>query len=209
VSEAFPALRSHVLAAYRAALAAALPPKPQVARHWETPDRLEWLALLPAIDGFHLAYSLGRLRGAPVVEGERHTSGLFRLTGAVFKGVDEAALLRSVSALVPERADGATRAFLVRVVAQVTAAEVALALEAEAPALPMPAAAGFACHVAARADALFQPAATPRLPGHAQDRVRAALAEMDSSLSARVQALFDSPDAALVDAVRHLGALRA
>lgn len=200
---------SPLLAAYRTALAAALPPKPQVARHWETPDRLHWLALLPASDGFHLAYSLGRLRGTPLADGERHTSGLFRLSAAVFPGVDEAALLRGVGALVPGAADGATRAFLGRVVAQVLTAEVAVALEADAAGLPLAVADGFCCHVAARADALFQPAATPRLPGHAEERVRAALVEMDAALSARLLDVFASPRPDLLDAVRALAGPRA
>ncbi|MEW5742796.1 MAG: hypothetical protein AB1938_28020 [Myxococcota bacterium] len=209
MSLAWAELRALVLAAYRTALSAALPPKPQVARHWETPDALHWLALMPATDGFHLAYSLGRLRGAALVEGERHTSGLFRLSGAVFPGVDEAALLRAVHVQVPEAADGATRAFLVRVAAQVAVAETALTLEQERRALPLPTSADFACHVPARADALFEPAATPRLLGHAAERVHAAISAMDGALAARVLALFAAPEPTLLEALRHLGSPRA
>ena len=209
MSSSFAQLCVQLLAAYRLALSAALPPKPQVARHWETPDALHWLALLPASDGFHLAYSLGRLRGVPEVAGERHTSGLFRLSGAVFRGVDEAALLARVTAQVPEDADGPTRAFLLRVAGQLAAAQVAVTLEAERAALPLPAADGFGCHLPARADALFEAAATPRMPGHAEERVRAALASMAPDLSARIHAVFDAPETTLLDAVRHLGALRA
>lgn len=209
MASSFAQLCDQLLAAYRVALSAALPPKPQVARHWETPGALHWLALLPATDGFHVAYSLGRLRGVPEVAGERHTSGLFRLTGAVFRGLDEAALLAAVAAQVPDAADGPTRAFLLRVTGQLATAEVALTLEAERAALPLPAADGFGCHLPARADALFEAAATPRLPGHAEERVRAALGALAPDLSARLRCVFDAPDATLLDAVRHLGALRA
>jgi hypothetical protein len=195
-----------LLAACRLALSAALPPRPQVARHWETPDALHWLALLPATDGFHLAYSLGRLRGEPGGPGTRHTSGLFRLSGAVFRGVDEAALLAMLRAQVPEVADGPTRAFLLRVVGQLAAAEVALSLEAQPLTLPLPPAAGFACQVPARTDALFEAASTPRLPGHASERVEAALDVMEPSLAARVRALLAAPHEGLVDAVRALDA---
>lgn len=199
----------HVLAACRLALRAALPPKPQVARHWETPDALHWLALLPATDGFHLAYSLGRLRDVPVRDGERHTSGLFRLSAAVFPGVDEAALRRAVADAVPADADGPTRAFLLRVVAQLAVADAAVELERAPESLPLPPAPGFTCHVPVRADALFEAAATPRLPGHAEARVRDALSRMDAPLATRVLALFDAPEATLLEAARHLGALRA
>lgn len=209
MASSFAQLCDQLLAAYRVALSAALPPKPQVARHWETPDALHWLALLPASDGFHVAYSLGRLRGVPEVAGERHTSGLFRLSGAVFRGLDEAALRAAVAAQVPDAADGPTRAFLLRVTGQLATAEAALTLEAERAALPLPAVDGFGCHLPARADALFEAAATPRLPGHAEERVRAALASMAPDLSARIRSVFDAPDATLLDAVRHLGALRA
>lgn len=205
----FSQLCEQVLAAYRVALGAALPPRPQVARHWATPGELHWLALLTAGDAFHLAYSLGRLVDAPVVEGERHTSGFFRLTGAVFRGVDEAALLQAVAAQVPASADGPTRAFLGRVVAQLAVAQAALTLEGARDALPLPAAAGFGCHLSARADALFEAAATPRMPGHAEDRVRAALDAMEPGLAAQVLAVFDASEPSLLDAVRHLGALRA
>lgn len=101
-----------MLAAYRTAVAVALPPKPQVARNWETPGAHHWLALLSTTDGFHFAcYSLGRLRGVALGAGERHTSGLVRLSGAVFPGVDEAALLHGMHPQVPEGADVAIRAF--------------------------------------------------------------------------------------------------
>lgn len=203
------ALKALLLAAYRTALSKALPPKPQVARHWETPDALHWLAFLAAGDGFHLAYSLGRLRGVAEVAGQRHTSGLFRLSGAVFKGVDEAALLRAVQAQLPPAVDGATRAFLIRVVGQLAAAEAALALEGDRPSLPMAAAADFICHVPARADALFEPAATPRLKDHSPQRVHAALCALDGALAARALALFEAPEAGLLDALRHLGVVRA
>ncbi|MEW6432850.1 MAG: hypothetical protein AB1730_15200 [Myxococcota bacterium] len=205
----FRQLCEQVLAAYRVALGAALPPKPQVARHWATPDELHWLALTTAGDGFHLAYSLGRLVDAPLVDGERHTSGFFRLTGAVFRGVDEAALLQAVAAQVPASADGPTRAFLGRVVAQLAVAQAALALEAALDALPLAAAPGFACHLSARADARFEAAPTPRLPGHAADRVRAALDATEPGLAARVLAVFDASEPSLLDAVRHLTVPRA
>jgi hypothetical protein len=143
------------------------------------------------------------------VAGERHTSGLFRLSGAVFRGLDEAALRTAVAAQVPGEADGPTRAFLSRVAGQLATAQVAIALEAEPAALPMPTAHGFGCHLSSRADALFEAAATPRLPGHAGERVRAALAAMAPELSARIHAVFAAPEAKLLDAVRHLGALRA
>lgn len=209
MTSSFSRLCEQLLAAYRVALSAALPPKPQVARHWETPDALHWLALLSATDGFHVAYSLGRLRDVPLVPGERHTSGLFRLSGTVFRGVDEGALRSAVAAQVPDAFDGPTRAFLLRVVGQLATAQVAVALECEPAALPLPAAEEFHCHLPARSDALFEAAATPRLPGPAEERVRAALDGMEPALATRVHAVFAAPDATLLDAVRHLGALRA
>jgi hypothetical protein len=202
----FAALRGEVLGAYRSALAAALPPKPQVARHWETPGVLGWLALLSTAEGFHLSYSLGRLRDVPLVPGQRHTSGLFRLSAAVFPRVDEGALWAAVVGQIPATADRAARDFLLPVVAALAVGEAALALEAAPGRLPLPVDAGFHCHLPLRADALFQAAPTPRLPEAKAERVQEALAVMEPDLVARLQSLFDAPEPSLLEALRRLGA---
>lgn len=194
--------RGALLDAYRIALAQAVPPKPQVARHWESAGSLTWLGLVPEQAAFHLAFSFGQLKGTPLVPGEPHTAGVFRLAGSVFKGVDHERLARELHALVPASADGATRAFLQRVVAQVSCAEVALTLEQAPSLLPMAVSTGFTVAVPARPDALGEAAATPRMPPHAVERVSSALREMDEVLRARILQLFDAPETTLSAAVR-------
>lgn len=183
----YAAFASAVLAAYRTALARALPPPARVARHWEDASRLTWLGLLQEQARFQVAWSFGRLSGAPPEP--LQTAGVFHLVGAAFPGVDEAALARGAMGLVPTTVDGPTRAFLVRVVCQLALEDAAHALRAPG-ALPMPTAPGFEVVLPVRADALTTPASQPVVPAHAADRVWAAVALLGLDLGSRVQAAF-------------------
>lgn len=196
--------RSMLLDAYRTALGLALPPRPQVARHWESASALTWLVLAPGDDAFHLALSFGRLKGAPPPQKGHDTTGIFRLVPKVFPGVNDVELMRALSTLVPASADGATRAFLQRVAAQLGAAEVAVAFERNRGHVPFPTASDFAVHVPRRTDALYESAQTPRMPAHAEQRVRSALDAADDLLRVRVLSLFTAPQDELLDAVRSL-----
>jgi hypothetical protein len=195
-------LRRALLAAYQKALSQALPPKERVARHWADPSRLTWLALLSEQTRFQLAWSLGPLKDSSLPG--LQTSGVFHLDDAVFPGVGAAAIAREVLATMPET-DGPTTAFLIRVVAQLALAEVALTLE-EARSFGLPVSDGFAVTLALRADALESKALTPRMPGHAEARVLAALEKMEPALAVTISALLASKELVLLDAVRALPA---
>ncbi len=175
------------------ALGQALPAKPRVARHWVDPSRLAWLALLSEQTRFHLSWSLGILVDAP--RAGRHTAGVFLLDDTVFPGVEASALTARLLALVPADIDGATRAFLIRVTAQLALADVAH----DVGALPLPVTDDFSIVVPVRADALETPAPTPRMPAHAEPRVRAALARMP--LGPRILSIFAAPAPTLLEAV--------
>jgi hypothetical protein len=179
-----------VLGAYRVALAQALPPRPRAARHWVDPSQVQWLGLLVEQARFQFSYSLGRLTGveAPGL----HTPGVFHLVAATFPGLDEAQLARGALALVPPLSDGPTRAFLVRVVCQLTLREVAAALRAPG-ALPMPTAGNFTVTTPLRADALFTPSPAPVVHPKVALRVRAALAQLEPALAARALAFCEWP----------------
>jgi hypothetical protein len=196
--------RAEVERAYRAGLGHALPPKERVARHWEAVDRLVALWLLGTTEGFYLGYSLGALKGVPFEAERPPSAGLFRLEGRVFPAVDAAALQEGLTRLVPSEADGATRAFLRRVIMQLAVAETAETLGREVARLPLPVAPAFRVWVPVRADALYEDAPTPRLPAHAADRVRAAVAALDGALQARVERLFQATSATLSGAVVEL-----
>lgn len=202
MTDRFSALTAALLEAYRRALTQALPPPPIVARHWVSAERLTWLALLQEQSAFHFAWSFGQLKGTPLVLGQRQFAGVFRLAANVTTGVDHVGLARALGDLIPEGADGASRAFLQRVTAQLATAEVAVTLERERERLPMPTTPDFGVSVPLRADVLDLPALTPRLPRHAADRVEAAIAQLEPELQRRVRAIFAAPERALIDAVR-------
>jgi hypothetical protein len=177
--------RGQVLTAYRAALAQALPPKPRVAQHWVDASRLTWVGLLVEQGRFQLAYSLGRLVG--VATPGLHTSGVFHLVSTAFPAVADAQLSRSALALVPATADGATRAFLNRVVCQLALADVAVALR-EPGVLPMPTSADFTVALPLRADVLETPSPAPVVHAAVAARVRSAVELLEPALAVRVQA---------------------
>jgi hypothetical protein len=196
----YPAFRDRLFGACQRALAQALPPRPTVARHWEDASRLTWLGLLQEQGRFQLSWSFGRLKGP--AGPPPHTAGVFHLVDAVFPGVEANRLTAALLALTPRDADGPTRAFLVRVVAQLALAEVAVALERSPGALGMPTAEGFEVALPVRPDALGTPAPTPRVPQHARDRVEGALASLEPGLRSLVQRLVAAPEATLLAAVR-------
>lgn len=183
-------LQAQVLAAYQAALGQALPPKPRVAQHWVDPTQLRWLGLLVEQARFQFAYSLGRLAG--VATPGLHTAGVFHLVGRAFPAVDDAALSQRALGLVPPAADGATRAFLNRVICQLVLADVAAALR-EPGALPMPTASDFLVTTPMRGDVLETPAAAPVVHGHVARRVALALAALEPALAQRVTAFCQWP----------------
>lgn len=197
------AFRALLLEDYRRALAQALPPRPRVARHWESADRLTFLALLSDLDAFHLAFSFGRLKGVPApADGAPDTAGVFRLTGTTFPGVDAQRLSAALAALVPESVDGPSRAFLLRAAGQLATAEVAAALDVGRAMIPHPTSRDFVITLAARGDRLHEPAPPPRPPDHARDRVRAAAATVCRPLAARLEAVFAAPEPTLLEVVR-------
>lgn len=197
-------LRMALLEAYQKALNQALPPKERVARHWADPTRLTWLGLLSEQTRFQIAWSHGELKESSGQQLE--TSGVFHLDDTVFPGVGADALSRQVLALVPE-SDGATTAFLIRVIAQFALAEVALTFEHERT-FAIATDENFRVALALRADALTTPAHTPRMPKHAEARVTKALSEMEPLLAHTITALFAAPEPALLEAVRNLPAMR-
>lgn len=199
------ALDAAVLAAYRHALGRALPPREPLARHWTTPHALSWLGLNVEGDGFSVAFAFGALKGPTLTPpGHVEHTGFFRLTPEVFPGVDSRVLNAAVQQLVPAGADGATRAFLGRVVSQLALGAAALALEEERAQLPMATAETFVVALPQRKDAAHEPARTPRMPGHAQARVAQALEQMEPRLRARVAQLFSAPADGLLEAMRGL-----
>jgi hypothetical protein len=163
---------------------------------------LTWLALLSEQTRFQLAWSLGPLKDSSLPG--LQTSGVFHLDDAVFPGVSAAAIAREVLATMPET-DGPTTAFLIRVVAQLALAEVALTLEEERS-FGLPVSDDFTVTIAQRADALESKALTPRMPGHAEARVLAALEKMEPALAVTVTALLASKELVLLEAVRALPA---
>jgi hypothetical protein len=195
MSAAYLEFRDGLRRAFQRALGQALPAKPRVARHWVDPSRLSWLGLLSEQTRFHVAWSLGALVDAPPAG--RHTSGVFLLDDSVFPGVEAALTSARLLALVPTDVDGATKAFLIRVTAQLALVDLAR----DFGPLPLPVTDDFCITLPLRADVLETPAPTPRMPAHAVDRVSAALARMPS-LGARIHATFESPADGLLDAAR-------
>jgi hypothetical protein len=195
----YPTFRAALLAAHRRALAQALPPRPAVARHWEDASRLRWLGLCQEQGRFQLSWSFGQLK--PPAGPPPHTAGVFHLVDAVFPGVDAPGLARALLALAPASADGPTRAFLTRVVAQLALAEVAVTLLVTPGTLPMPPADELEVALPVRADALATPSPTPRMPLHARARVEAAMEDLEPGLRAAVRRLLEAPEAELLAAV--------
>jgi hypothetical protein len=182
-----------VASALGAVAAQASTPAERVARHWEDASRLTWFGAAADHQVVHVSWSFGRLRGVPLATGERHTVGVFAVTRATFRAVDEQALRAALEALVPPSADGPTRVFLQRVAAQLAVADALLALERTRE---------LEVALFARPDAVHTPAPTSRWPEHAKDRVAAALGEMDEALRARCEETWAHPDAALLAAAR-------
>lgn len=174
--------------AVAAVVARARAPPERVARHWEDATTLRWFGVCADHSSLHASWSFGALRG--VQSPQRATVGVFQLTRTNFAAVDDAALRASLEAMVPAFSDGATRVFLMRVAAQLAAADALLHL---APAHEV--------SVFARPDASGLPALTPRWPEHARERVALALESMDPAFSSRFHSLTASPHAALLDAV--------
>jgi hypothetical protein len=200
------AVEAAVLEAYRHALARALPPREQLARHWTTPHALSWLGLNVEGDGFTVAFAFGALKGPSLtLPGHVEHTGFFRLAPEVFPGVDTKVLNAGVQRLVPAQADGATRTFLGRVVSQLALGACALAFQAQPELLPMATAADFGVALPQRKDAAHLPARTPRMPAHAEARVTDALARMEPRLRERITALFAAPSETLLEALRVLG----
>lgn len=200
--ELYSAFQNHLLRSCRAALAQALPPKPAVAQHWVASGVLHWVGLFVGVDGFYLAYSLGALKGQPAREGQLHASGAFRLARSVFREVDEAALAKELTQMVPSGANGATQGFLERTVAQLAAARVALALERQPQLLPMQTGPHFRCQLSARADALFEALKTPHLPRYGEEEMRGVIGRMEPLLRGQLTALFGSSEETFLEAVR-------
>ena len=182
--------RAMLFAAYRAALAQALPPKPKVARHWVSADQLTFLALVPDQGAFHLAFSFGLLKDSPPPTLAPHTAGLFRLTSAIFPAVNAELLTRTLTALVPPTVDGPTRTFLLRVSAQLATAEVAATFDHRRALLPLATSKDFVVTVPRRGDLLHEPASTPRIPANVEERVRRGLALVAPPLSGRLETVF-------------------
>ena len=170
----------------------ALTPSERVARHWESTEKLTWFGAGADHSKQHVSWSFGQLKGLPVVEGQRHTVGVFHLTKAAFPGLDDQALREQLEALIPTATDGATRVFLQRVSSQLAMAEALRGVAARV---------GCEVSLFARPDALDTPAATPRWPEHARDRVAAALAQMDDDLRLRLEALWGAEPKVLLDAL--------
>ncbi len=184
----WPALLHEVHTALACVVARARRPPERVARHWEDASVLRWFGV--GTDGLqlHASWSFGKLRG--VTSTERPTVGVFAITRANFAEVSDERLAAALDALVSSRADGPTRLFLRRVALQLALSEALLSLR---PADEI--------FFFARPDALETPAATPRWPEHARDRVALALAEADAGFTARLEAVLLSPHATLLDAV--------
>lgn len=182
-----------VARALEAVAAQASTPPERVARHWEDVSRLAWFGAAADHQAVHVSWSFGRLRGVPVVPGERHTVGVFHVARATFPAVDEVALRGALEALVPAGVDGPTRVFLQRVAAQLAVADALLELEQRR---------SVEVSLFARPDAANTPAPTSRWPEHARDRVAAALEAMDAGLRARCEVTWAHAEATLLGAVR-------
>ncbi len=195
MSAAYLEFRDGLRRAFHRALSQALPAKPRVARHWVDPSKLSWLGLLSEQTRFHLAWSLGALVDAPPAG--RHTSGVFLLDDSVFPGVEAPVISSRLLSLVPTDVDGATKAFLIRVTAQLALVDLAR----DFGPLPLPVTDDFRITLPLRPDVLETPAPTPRMPAHAADRVSAALARMPT-LGERIRATFEAPGESLLDAAR-------
>lgn len=169
-------------------------PSPRVARHWVSASQLTWFGACADHHLVQASWSFGALRDAPPPPpGQRATVGLFALTKGSFPELDEQALRAQAEALLPPGTDGATRVFLQRVAAQLAVADVLLTL---------PELIGCEVSLFARPDALDTPAATPRWPEHARERVAAALGRMDPAFAARCERTWAAEPPALLDAVR-------
>jgi hypothetical protein len=168
----------------------ALQPAPRVARHWASMEKLSWFGAAADHHLVHVSWSFGHLRDLPRLPGKRHTVGVFAVTKATF-GVDEVALRTRLEQLIPEGTDGATRVFLQRVTAQLATADALLAL---------PDRLGCEVSLFARTDAVDTPAATPRWPEHARERVELALSKMDPELKARCERVWAAPAEVLLAA---------
>lgn len=184
--------RGAVANAMGVAVQRALAPHPRVARHWESTAKLSWFGAAADHHQVSVSWSFGRLRDVPDVPGERHTVGVFALSRVTFPGVDDVALRAALESLVPAGTDGATRVFLQRVAAQLATAESVLALGERV-----------GCEVSffARTDAVHTPAATPRWPEHARDRVAAALAAMDPELKSACERVWAAEPTELLRAL--------
>lgn len=175
--------------ALQVVVARARQPAERVARHWEDTSKLTWFGVGADHMHLHASWSFGRLRG---VDGPgRATVGVFQVSRATFPDFDDVALRSRLDALVPPASDGPTRVFLHRVLRQLAVGRALLKL---APATEL--------DFFARPDALDTPAATPRWPEHARDRVALALSAMDTAATRDVEALFGSPHDALLKALR-------
>lgn len=191
MSTPFSAYQRGLAHAVGLALTRALEPSPRVAQHWESTARLAWFGGAADHHQVHVSWSYGRLRDVPLVDGQRHSVGVFQLSKTTFAGVDELLLRTSLESLVPAGVDGATRVFLQRVVAQLSLADVLLSL---------PERVGCEVSLFARPDALDTPAPTPRWPEHARERVADALARMDRELRERCERLWSAPSPELLSA---------
>lgn len=193
MTSAWASFTDSVARALEAVAAQAATPPERVARHWEDASRLAWFGAAADHQAVHVSWSFGRLRGVPVVPGERHTVGVFHLARATFPAVDEQALRGALEALVPAGVDGPTRVFLQRVAAQLAVADGLLELERRR---------GVEVSLFARTDAANTPAPTSRWPEHARERVAGALEAMDAALRARCEVTWAHPEATLLGAAR-------
>lgn len=182
-------LQTQVHDVLSAVIARAKNPPERVARHWEHTTQLTWFGASADHALLHVSWSFGKLRGA--AGPGLHTVGVFQVTKTIFGDVDEAKLRGALEAVIPPGTDGATKVFLMRVAAQLATGDALLRL-APAPALTL----------FTRPDGLEAQAPTPRWPEHARDRVTRALSKLDAPLAKRIGALFDSPQATLLAALR-------
>ncbi|MBL8915492.1 MAG: hypothetical protein JNM17_32610 [Archangium sp.] len=193
MAESFSEFLSAVSTAVGAVAARALKPVPRVSQHWESVEQLAWFGAAADHHLTHVSWSFGKLKSRGARDGKRDTVGVFSITRATFPEVDDEALRLQLEALVPSFTDGATRVFLQRVTAQIAAADALLELQRR-----------LGCEVSlfARTDAVDTPAAPPRWPEHARERVTVALAAMDATLRDRCEQLFESTESELLEAIK-------
>lgn len=193
MAEAFSDFVRAVTVAVGAVADRALKPTPRVSQHWESVERLAWFGAAADHHLTHVSWSFGRLRSRGTRDGKRDTVGVFSITKATFPDVDDDGLRAQLEALIPSFADGATRVFLQRVTAQVAAADALLELQRK-----------LGCEISlfARTDAVDTPAAPPRWPEHARERVTVALGAMDATLRERCVQLFETTESELLEAIK-------